>query len=51
MKSKLIDSLRLHVRGGTGGNGLPKYGGVGGQGGCIYFEASSKNTLKGVLQK
>ncbi|XP_026464764.1 GTP-binding protein 10 homolog [Ctenocephalides felis] len=51
LKSKLIDSLRLHVRGGTGGNGLPKYGGVGGQGGCIYFEASSKNTLKGVLQK
>ncbi|XP_066999815.2 GTP-binding protein 10 homolog isoform X2 [Anabrus simplex] len=34
-----IDSLRLHVRGGAGGNGLPRYGGIGGKGGDIYVEA------------
>ncbi|VVC98599.1 GTP-binding protein 10 homolog [Leptidea sinapis] len=36
LRSKFIDSVRLHVKGGTGGTGLPKYGGLGGQGGCVY---------------
>lgn len=36
LRSKFIDTIRLHVKGGTGGTGLPKYGGLGGQGGCVY---------------
>lgn len=31
---------------GHGGNGMPKYGGIGGQGACIYFEAKEDVTLK-----
>lgn len=30
------------MRGGTGGNGLEKYGGVGGKGGDVYFVAETK---------
>ncbi|GAU99360.1 hypothetical protein RvY_10377 [Ramazzottius varieornatus] len=41
-RKHFIDSLRLHVRGGTGGNGLEKYGGVGGKGGDVYFVAEKK---------
>ena len=33
------------------GNGMPKYGGVGGQGGAVYFEAKSDVTLKNVWQR
>lgn len=36
---------------GHGGNGLPKYGGVGGQGGAIYFITKEKATLKRILSK
>lgn len=50
-KLKFIDSLRLNVQGGHGGNGLPKYGGMGGQGGCVYFVANDKLTLRNVSQK
>jgi serine/threonine-protein kinase OSR1/STK39 len=35
-RSKFIDTLRLHVKGGAGGMGYPKYGGVGGAGGNVY---------------
>lgn len=38
------------MRGGHGGNGLPKYGGVGGQGGCVYFLAKEGLTLRRVAQ-
>lgn len=38
------------MRGGHGGNGLPKYGGVGGQGGCVYFVAKEGLTLRRVAQ-
>ena len=34
-----IDVLRLYVMGGTGGNGLPRYGGIGGRGGNVYVVA------------
>lgn len=34
-----IDSLRIHVQGGAGGMGHPKYGGIGGRGGNVYIEA------------
>lgn len=33
------------------GNGYPKYGGIGGQGGCVAFEAQSKHTLIGLSKK
>uniref|UniRef100_A0A1A9V8C0 OBG-type G domain-containing protein n=1 Tax=Glossina austeni TaxID=7395 RepID=A0A1A9V8C0_GLOAU len=46
-----LDSLRLNVKGGHGGNGLPRYGGVGGQGGCIYCVAKEGATLRNVVQR
>ncbi|CAO1364588.1 unnamed protein product [Diamesa tonsa] len=46
-----LDSLRLNVKGGHAGNGMPKYGGIGGQGGAVYFEAKEEVTLKNVLHK
>lgn len=51
MRGKFLDSLRLTVKGGHGGNGVPKYGGVGGQGGCVYLIAKENVALKNVLQK
>ncbi|EDS36461.1 claudin 12 [Culex quinquefasciatus] len=51
LKGKFLDTLRLSLRGGHGGNGLPKYGGVGGQGGAVYFQAKEGTTLKDVLHK
>ena len=35
-----MDSLRLYVKGGTGGTGLPAVDGVGGHGGNIYVRAT-----------
>ncbi|XP_064554294.1 GTP-binding protein 10 homolog [Drosophila montana] len=49
-RSNFLDTLRLTVRGGHGGNGLPKYGGVGGQGGCVYFVAKEGLTLRKLEQ-
>lgn len=46
-----MDTLRLTVKGGHGGNGFPKYGGAGGQGGCVYFVASEDMTLMKVSKK
>lgn len=43
--SKFIDTLRLHVRGGPGGMGFPKLGGVGGKGGDVYVEGKESITL------
>ena len=37
-RSGWIDSLRVFVRGGTGGTGLPPVDGVGGHGGNIYIK-------------
>ncbi|XP_055593048.1 GTP-binding protein 10 homolog [Uranotaenia lowii] len=51
LRGRFIDSLRLSVRGGHGGNGLPKYGGVGGQGGAVYLVAKEGKSLKDVLHK
>lgn len=39
MKRGFLDSLRLYLRGGSGGMGYPRFGGVGGNGGNIYVEA------------
>lgn len=44
-KKKFIDSLRVYVRGGAGGQGLPKYGGVGGKGGDVVITCDKKQTL------
>lgn len=45
---KFIDTLRLYLTAGNGGNGLPKYGGIGGRGGDIVFQADGNipNLLK-----
>ncbi|PNF37440.1 GTP-binding protein 10 [Cryptotermes secundus] len=37
---KFIDSLRIYVRGGSGGMGFPKYGGIGGKGGSVIVVAA-----------
>lgn len=51
VKGNFIDTLRLIVKGGHGGNGIPQYGGVGGQGGCVYFVAKEDTTLQSVIKK
>lgn len=51
LRGKFIDSLRIHVKGGGGGNGLPKYGGVGGKGGDVYAIAKEGISLKDVLKQ
>ncbi|KYN44023.1 GTP-binding protein 10 like protein [Trachymyrmex septentrionalis] len=48
LRSRFIDTLRLHVRGGTGGGGLSRYGGIGGDGGNIYLVAKDGLTLENV---
>ncbi|GIY66346.1 GTP-binding protein 10 [Caerostris extrusa] len=42
---RFIDSVRIVARGGRGGNGIPKYGGIGGKGGDIYLEAVEDYSL------
>nr|CAD7403056.1 unnamed protein product [Timema cristinae] len=51
LQGKFLDSLRLYVRGGTGGMGFPKYGGVGGKGGSVYVMAKEEGDLKSVSKK
>ena len=46
-KRQWIDSLRVYVRGGFGGNGLPGVNGVGGSGGDVYVKADE--TIKSLL--
>lgn len=41
-----FDHLRINVKAGNGGSGLPKYGGKGGRGGHVFIQASDKLTLK-----
>lgn len=50
-KHDFIDKLRIYARGGTGGQGYPTYGGIGGDGGNIYLEASSKMTFRKLRNK
>uniref|UniRef100_A0A2P2I513 GTP-binding protein 10 homolog n=1 Tax=Hirondellea gigas TaxID=1518452 RepID=A0A2P2I513_9CRUS len=47
-RNYFIDTLRLYLKGGPGGAGHPKYGGLGGSGGNIYIEAKPGITLKSV---
>ncbi|KAG8010061.1 GTP-binding protein 10 [Nibea albiflora] len=46
-----MDNLRLYVRGGSGGMGLPRLGGQGGNGGNVWVVASKKMTLKSIKDK
>ncbi|GAB1601170.1 GTP-binding protein 10-like [Argonauta hians] len=50
-KTGFIDSLRIFVKGGAGGQGFPRLGGIGGKGGDVIFEASGKINLKQLMQK
>lgn len=51
MRQGLVDSLRIHVTGGTGGSGLPAYGGIGGAGGNVYLVSKERLTLRGIKYK
>uniref|UniRef100_A0A671WX69 GTP-binding protein 10 n=1 Tax=Sparus aurata TaxID=8175 RepID=A0A671WX69_SPAAU len=46
-----IDNLRLYVRGGSGGMGLPRLGGQGGNGGDVWVVAAKNMTLKRIKDK
>lgn len=46
-----IDKLRVYVRGGHGGNGLKKYGGIGGQGGNVLVRGKHHFNLRNVYEK
>ncbi|XP_056142466.1 GTP-binding protein 10 [Lampris incognitus] len=41
-----VDNLRLYVRGGSGGMGLPRVGGEGGRGGDVWVAAKKSETMK-----
>lgn len=46
------DSLVIRVRGGRGGTGLPRYGGIGGKGGDVIIKAcSSVKNLESIMKK
>ena len=49
-KSRFLDTLRIFVRAGPGGQGLPKFGGIGGKGGDVILEADDKIVLKVVKE-
>ncbi|XP_050302015.1 GTP-binding protein 10 homolog [Anthonomus grandis grandis] len=51
LKSGFRDSLRILVSGGPGGNGLPKFGGVGGKGGDVIAVAKEGLTLEKVFKQ
>ncbi|CAG4906523.1 unnamed protein product [Colias eurytheme] len=51
LRTKFIDTVRLHVKGGTGGTGLPKYGGMGGQGGCVYCIGKEEANLGKIMSQ
>ncbi|KAM9851761.1 GTP-binding protein 10 [Aulostomus maculatus] len=46
-----IDNLRFYVRGGTGGMGLPRLGGQGGNGGDVWVVAAKNITLRKIKEK
>ncbi|XP_061811837.1 GTP-binding protein 10 [Nerophis lumbriciformis] len=46
-----VDNIRLYVRAGTGGMGLPRLGGYGGQGGNVLVVATENMTLKRIKDK
>ncbi|KAI5105841.1 GTP-binding protein 10 [Silurus meridionalis] len=46
-----VDNLRLYVRGGSGGMGLPRMGGLGGNGGDVWVVAKKDLNLKRIRDK
>lgn len=50
LRSGFLDTLRLHVTGGTGGAGLSRYGGLGGLGGSVYIVAKDGLTLEKIAK-
>ncbi|XP_043117936.1 GTP-binding protein 10 [Puntigrus tetrazona] len=46
-----VDNIRLYVRGGSGGMGLPRLGGHGGNGGDVLVVAKKDITLKQIKDK
>ncbi|KAK6490781.1 GTP-binding protein 10 isoform X1 [Huso huso] len=46
-----VDNLRVYVRGGSGGMGLPRLGGQGGKGGDVWVVAKDGMTLKKIKDK
>ncbi|XP_028327159.1 GTP-binding protein 10 [Gouania willdenowi] len=46
-----VDNLRFYVHGGSGGMGLPRLGGRGGNGGDVWVVASKNVTLKRVKEQ
>ncbi|XP_041845027.1 GTP-binding protein 10 [Melanotaenia boesemani] len=46
-----VDNLRLFVRGGSGGMGLPRLGGQGGNGGDVWVVATKNMNLKKIKDK
>ncbi|XP_047453900.1 GTP-binding protein 10 [Mugil cephalus] len=46
-----VDNLRLYVRGGSGGMGLPRLGGQGGKGGDVWVVATNNMTLQRIKDK
>ncbi|XP_069815625.1 GTP-binding protein 10 isoform X2 [Dendropsophus ebraccatus] len=51
MYGNFIDNLRILVKGGTGGMGLPRLGGEGGRGGDVWVVAKHDVTMKHVKSK
>uniref|UniRef100_A0A8D8LLE6 GTP-binding protein 10 homolog n=1 Tax=Cacopsylla melanoneura TaxID=428564 RepID=A0A8D8LLE6_9HEMI len=47
-RSKFIDSLFIYAKGGCGGNGQPRYGGIGGRGGHVVCQVIPDATLESV---
>lgn len=43
--------MRIFVKGGAGGMGYPKFGGIGGKGGDVYAEAIEDLTLRKMVVK
>ncbi|KAG2465018.1 GTPBA protein, partial [Polypterus senegalus] len=46
-----VDNLRVYVRGGSGGMGLPRLGGQGGKGGDVWVVAKDGSSLKKINDK
>ncbi|KAM8967139.1 GTP-binding protein 10 [Pelodytes ibericus] len=46
-----VDNLRVYVKGGAGGMGLPRLGGEGGKGGDVWMVANKEVTLKKIKDK
>nr|XP_012154365.1 PREDICTED: GTP-binding protein 10 homolog [Megachile rotundata] len=48
-RERFIDSLRIHVSGGSGGSGLQRYGGIGGNGGNLKAGPGGESTKNGII--